>query len=164
MKRFFFILILSAAAAAATVQSFFTPGDDCSGIIAAEINKAQYHVAVQAYGFSRREIAAALIAAHARGCVVEIVLDKSNRTAKYSAMREIIDANMPVLIDASHAIAHNKIIIIDANEVITGSFNFTDSAQTRNAENIAIIHDPNTASRYLINFYSHKHHSTPAEK
>ena len=44
-------------------------------------------------------------------------------------------------IDAEHAIAHNKVMIIDGETVITGSFNFTKAAEENNAENLLIIHD-----------------------
>ena len=55
---------------------------------------------------------------------------------------------IPVWIDTRPAIAHNKILIIDGTEVITGSFNFTDSAQNRNAENLVFISDDKVAQEY----------------
>jgi phosphatidylserine/phosphatidylglycerophosphate/cardiolipin synthase-like enzyme len=68
---------------------------------------------------------------------------------------------VPVLIDAIHAIAHNKVMVIDGKMVITGSFNFTNSAEERNAENLLVIRDRVLAERYEQNWQKHKTHSEP---
>jgi phosphatidylserine/phosphatidylglycerophosphate/cardiolipin synthase-like enzyme len=92
---------------------------------------------------------------------IEAVLDKSNATAKYSAATFLANAGIPVLIDSDHAIAHNKIIIIDRSTLITGSFNFTSAAE-KNAENLLVIKgDPKFVEKYLANFEDHKSHSEP---
>ena len=57
-------------------------------------------------------------------------------------------ADIPVLIDAKHAIAHNKVMIIDGKTVITGSFNFTKAAEEQNAESLVIIKDSSLANKY----------------
>ena len=66
-----------------------------------------------------------------------------------------------MLIDGKHAIAHNKIIIIDGQTVITGSFNFTNQAEDHNAENLLVIRDHGLAQRYLANWHDHEAHSEP---
>ena len=68
---------------------------------------------------------------------------------------------IPVLIDARHEIAHNKIMIIDDETVITGSFNFTRQADEHNAENLLVIHDHGMADTYLANWHGHEAHSQP---
>jgi phosphatidylserine/phosphatidylglycerophosphate/cardiolipin synthase-like enzyme len=50
-----------------------------------------------------------------------------------------------LLIDAEHRIAHNKVMVIDGQTVIAGSFNFTKSAETRDAENLLVIRSPELA-------------------
>ena len=67
----------------------------------------------------------------------------------------------PVLIDASHAIAHNKVMIIDSDAVITGSFNFTKAAEERNAENLLIIYYKELSALYAENWRRHHLHSEP---
>ena len=62
-------------------------------------------------------------------------------------------------IDAEHAIAHNKVMIIDGETVITGSFNFTKAAEENNAENLLVIHDKKLAGLYTKNWYEHSQHS-----
>ncbi len=58
-------------------------------------------------------------------------------------------------------IAHNKIMVIDANTVVTGSFNFTKAAEERNAENVLIIRNRDLAARYIGNWNKHAKHSEP---
>jgi len=93
---------------------------------------------MQPYSFTSAPIAKALVDAKKRGVRVEAILDKSNRTDKYSAADFLANSGIPTLIDAQHAIAHNKVIIIDGEIVIGGSFNYTKAAQDKNAENVEI--------------------------
>jgi phosphatidylserine/phosphatidylglycerophosphate/cardiolipin synthase-like enzyme len=88
------------------------------------------------YSFTSPAIAKALADAKARGVNVEVILDKSQWTEKYSGATYLANHKIPVLIDDKHAIAHNKVMIIDGNTVITGSFNFTKAAEEKNAENV----------------------------
>jgi len=94
-----------------------------------------------------------------RGAKVQVILDKSQRTEKYSEADFLKNEAIPTLIDAEHAIAHNKIMIIDGYLVLTGSFNFTRAAEENNAENLLIINDPILARRYLENWQAHQAHS-----
>jgi len=70
-------------------------------------------------------------------------------------------AGIPVWIDAQHAIAHNKVMIIDGNTILTGSFNFTKAAEQQNAENLVTIHDAALAEQYTANWQKHLEHSEP---
>jgi phosphatidylserine/phosphatidylglycerophosphate/cardiolipin synthase-like enzyme len=58
-----------------------------------------------------------------------------------------------------NAIAHNKVMVIDGDTVITGSFNFTNAAEERNAENLLVFHDATLASQYAANWHRHETHS-----
>jgi len=116
---------------------------------------------VQAYSFTSAPLAEALLAAKRRGVSVQVILDRSQRTEKYSEADFLIHNEIPTLIDAKHAIAHNKIMIIDGFVVLTGSFNFTRAAEEKNAENLLIINDPMLAKAYLENWHLHEQHSEP---
>ena len=96
---------------------------------------------------------------HKRGIYVEIILDKSNKSKKYSAGDFTAHMGVATYIDSKHAIAHNKIIIIDRETVITGSFNFTKAAEEKNAENLLIIKSKELAKTYIDNWNKHKEHS-----
>ena len=119
------------------------------------------HILVQAYSFTSTPIAKALLEAHKRGVKVEVILDKSQKSEKYSEADFLVNVGIPTKIDTKHAIAHNKIIVIDGAVVITGSFNFTKHAEENNAENLLVIRSPDLAAKYTANWKVHAEHSDP---
>jgi phosphatidylserine/phosphatidylglycerophosphate/cardiolipin synthase-like enzyme len=129
-----------------------TPGQQCETLISNTINAARKSIFVQAYSFTSKKIGKALIAAKKLGVKVYIILDKSQLHQRYSELKYLWHANIHVWIDNKVAIAHNKVMIIDSNTVITGSFNFTNSAQRRNAENVIIIQSAELADKYFHNW------------
>ena len=149
-------------AQAGSIRVYFSPNGGCTDAILFEINRAKSEILLQAYSFTSQPIAQALIRAHKRGVKISAVLDKSNRGRKYSAATFLKNMGIPVYIDANHAIAHNKIMIIDNRVVITGSFNFTKAAENKNAENILILDDlPDLTRAYQENFQNHLRHCCP---
>lgn len=145
------------------VEVYFSPKGGCTDAIVREIDAAQQSIYVQAYSFTSRPIAAALVRAHQRGVRVTAVLDKSNRSDKETAADMIARDGIDTFIDEKHRIAHNKIIILDEKVVITGSFNFSDAAEKSNAENLLILRDPELAARYRANWEAHRAHAEPFE-
>lgn len=143
------------------IRAYFTPGHMVENAITDEIVAAKSEIRVQAYSFTNPVIVQALADAQQRGVDVVLVLDKSNRTQKYSAADYASHAGIPTVIDDRHAIAHNKIMIIDGKLVITGSYNFTRAAEKSNAENIVIIESGAIAEKYLQNWQKHRSHSQP---
>jgi len=125
------------------------------------LGTAKSTVLVQAYSFTNSSIAKALVDAQKRGVRVEVILDKSQRTERYSEADFLAHSGIPVSIDAAHAIAHNKVMVIDSETVITGSFNFTKAAEEHNAENLLVLHDKELAARYADNWRKHRAHSEP---
>jgi phosphatidylserine/phosphatidylglycerophosphate/cardiolipin synthase-like enzyme len=159
MKRILLLVFLAASLHATDIQVFFSPNGGCTKAVTNALYKATNTVLVQAYSFTSAPIAQALVDAHKRGVNVEVILDKSQRTEKYSEADFLLHAGIPTFIDAKHAIAHNKIIIVDGKVVITGSFNFTKAAEENNAENLLVIQDPALAAKYTTNWQAHLKHS-----
>jgi phosphatidylserine/phosphatidylglycerophosphate/cardiolipin synthase-like enzyme len=89
-----------------------------------------------------------LVEAHRRGVNIQVVLDKSQRTERYSSATFVYNNGIPCFMAAQHAIAHNKVMVTGARMVITGSFNLTKAAQENNAENLRVIQDADMAARY----------------
>jgi len=153
-----------------TVQVAFTPGDDAAGLITATIAKARRQILVQAYSFTHQEIADALVAARNRGVEVHVIADRyQSETGKTSKIGWLIEQGVPVWIDAEHAAAHNKVMILDAGTaqatLITGSFNFTKAGQHRNAENVLIFSgNPSLTDAYAANWRRHRIHSQPVRR
>ncbi|MCX5819271.1 MAG: phospholipase D family protein [Deltaproteobacteria bacterium] len=143
----------------APVEVYFSPNNGATEAIVREIDRARSEILVQAYSFTSAPIAKALLKAHKRGVKVQAILDKSQKTQKFSSASFLTNSGIPTYIDDKHAIAHNKIIIIDKAVVITGSFNFTKAAEEKNAENLLIIRSKELAKPYLENWQRHREHS-----
>jgi phosphatidylserine/phosphatidylglycerophosphate/cardiolipin synthase-like enzyme len=138
---------LSLSGAEVTVA--FSPNGDSTDVVVKAIRSARKEILVQAYSFTSAPIIKALGEARARGVDVKAILDKTNESPRYSGATYLTHHDIPVWIDDSVAIAHNKVMVIDGDTVITGSFNFTEAAQRRNAENVMVIsHAPALARIY----------------
>ncbi len=154
-------------AATGTVEYAFTPGDRIDDMIIAAINAAHEEVLVQAYSFTHRDIAQALIAAQQRGVKVTLLADREQTFSLHtSVVGNIATAGVAVLLDDQHTAAHNKIIVIDAARadcaVVTGSFNFTIGAQFHNAENALVLRgDVPLCAAYRANWLRHLAHALP---
>lgn len=143
----------------APTQVYFSPNGGTTQAIIKEINDARSEILVQAYSFTSSPIAKALVDANKRGVKVETILDKSQRKETYTEATFLSNMKIPTYIDSKHAIAHNKIIIIDKTTVITGSFNFTKAAEQNNAENLLVIKSKDLAKAYIANWEQHREHS-----
>ena len=134
------------------VNICFTPPSGCGSLIAQEITKAKTSIYVQAYGLTSGAIIHQLKQAKQRGVLVSVLLDGGNLSDNESVLLDLKAAGIKATFDKLPGIAHNKVMIIDAKKVITGSFNFTGAADTRNAENVLLIEDRQIAIRYLRNW------------
>ena len=142
-------------------QVCFSPEGHCATLILDEIGAARTSIRVQAYSFTARDIAEALAAAQARGVDVQVIVDKSQTGERYTVLDRLAAAGVPTFVDHCCAIAHNKVIVIDEATVVTGSYNFTQAAESKNAENLLVLKDPVLARRYLDNW---RHHEQGAER
>src|SRR2546427_2102088 len=149
----------------ARVAVYFSPNGGATDAVVHEVHAATQQILVQAYSFTSAPIAKALVDAHKRGVKVLAVLDKSNETEKYSAATSLLNAGIQTLIDDQHAIAHNKVIVIDSAPVITGSFNFPKAAEEKNAENLLVMKDaPEMVKAYEANIQAHAAHAHPSTR
>ena len=148
--------------ATGTVEVLFTPWDDAEGAIVRALGEARQSIQVQAYLLTSRSIAKALQDAQLRGVAVEVLADREMVSkGDNSLIPKLAAEGVPVWLETRYATAHNKIILIDAMKeegiVITGSYNFTWSAQARNAENLLILRGNQAlARRYLENWRRHR--------
>lgn len=143
------------------VETYFSPKGGCTEAIVRSLAEAKKSIHVQAYSFTSAPIAQALVAAHRRGVETHVILDSSQKSEKYTEADFLVRAGVDTYMDAAHGIAHNKLMIIDEETVITGSFNFTKSAEFSNAENVLILHQsPELAEKFLRNWRAHQRHSS----
>jgi phosphatidylserine/phosphatidylglycerophosphate/cardiolipin synthase-like enzyme len=141
------------------IEVRFSPKGGCTEAVVRQLDAARSRVLVQAYSFTSAPIAKALVEAHNRGVDVKVILDDSQRSEKYTSADFVAHAGIPTFIDAKHAIAHNKVMVIDGETIITGSFNFTKAAEEKNAENLLVIRDKALAKKYEDNWQRHWDHS-----
>lgn len=129
-------------------QVAFSPSGGATELVVKTIREARTSIRVAAYSFTSKPISLALLDAHKRGIDIKVVVDKSNATARYTAATFLANQGVPVRVDYQYAIMHDKFVVVDGQEVETGSFNYTASAGARNAENVLVLHDPAMAQRY----------------
>ncbi|QOL19719.1 phospholipase D family protein [Candidatus Bodocaedibacter vickermanii] len=127
----------------------FTPEEKCYPKIVQYIDAAQHTIHMRAYAFTSQEIATALIDAHQRGVSVLVLADKGQMKGAHSLVNMLIDAGITVKREKCKGLAHNKVIIIDNAILITGSYNFTRGAESRNAENLLILKQRTLLKKYL---------------
>jgi len=141
------------------IDVFFSPSGGCMDAILKEIHAAKQSVQVQAYWFTSARITKALVEAHKRGVKVEVILDLSRAEIDNSQADVLAENGVPTFIDDKHTTAHSKVIIIDGQQLITGSFNFTEQAESENVENLLVIHDKAIAAKFAANWKLHREHS-----
>src|ERR1700722_650904 len=161
LKALLYLLILMSYATDSYATEFapksffstcFTPTGNCTQNIITEIGNAKESILVQAYNFTSKPIADALITAYQHNVSVSVIIDKSQISDPNSCLALLHAAEIPIWIDDKVAIAHSKVILIDDTVTLTGSFNFTNAAQLHNSENIIIISDSNVANEYKHNW------------
>jgi phosphatidylserine/phosphatidylglycerophosphate/cardiolipin synthase-like enzyme len=153
--------------ATGTVQVAFSPHQDAAALVLETIAGARREILVQAFSFTHRKIAEALIAARRRGVEVQLIADP-DQIAKIptTVVPRIAAGGVPVLLDFEHESTHDKVIIVDAGSadcaVVTGSYNFTHAAQFKNAENlIALRGNAPLCEAYRDNW---RHHAAHAQR
>jgi phospholipase D len=135
------------------IETCFTPEEPCLDLILSKILSAKETILVQAYVITSQKIVDSLIKAHQQKIKVQLLVDKGAQASYGSKIDLILKSGIPVIIDKTAGIAHNKVMIIDDEYVITGSFNWTNGAQTRNSENVVIIKGKDNCKRFKDNWY-----------
>lgn len=139
----------------------FSPKGGCTDAIVGLIQSAKTEVLVQAYSFTSVPVIQALQNKASpdagKPVRVRVILDRS--IDGQPVITALQSKKIDVWIDAKHAIAHNKVIVVDRKVVFTGSFNFTQQAETSNAENCLIVHDSDLSAQYADNWDLHLSHS-----
>ena len=144
--------------ATGTVEVAFSPWDDAEGLVLRTLASAKQSIRVQAYVLTSRNIAAALQQAKERSLDVRLLADREQMERNdNSLVPQMAAAGVAVRLETRYSAAHNKVLILDADGahpvVVTGSYNFSWSAQARNAENLLVLRDnPRLAKAYRDNW------------
>ena len=89
---------------------------------------------------------------HQAGLQVSGVFDESQAGGQGSEYARLLAEGLPVELDHNRYKMHHKVFIIDREIVITGSYNFSKSAETRNDENLVILFSPDIAAGFMQEF------------
>jgi phosphatidylserine/phosphatidylglycerophosphate/cardiolipin synthase-like enzyme len=158
----------AAAASAEAIRVCFSPplsgGCDPLAAVLLEIGNARRTIRVQMYALTLQEIVGALVKARRRGVDVRVIVDRSQLTQDRSEVFRIAglaSSGVPVLVDTVPGLMHDKVMVIDSETVLTGSFNYTWSAERFNAENLLVLHDATLAAEYTRNWNERAAKSRP---
>lgn len=135
------------------VEVYFCPQDNCAEAVKRKLSGANESIIFAAYSFTHPEIANELILKRSEGVAVAGVIEKSTTGSKYSKHAAMAANGINVHLESSKRLMHHKFFVIDNETVITGSFNPTKNADTRNDENIIIIENPAVAEEYVAEFH-----------
>jgi phosphatidylserine/phosphatidylglycerophosphate/cardiolipin synthase-like enzyme len=132
------------------VEIYFSPVDDVMSRLIAEVNGAKKSVRFMIFTFTYDALADAMIAQMKKGLKVEGVIE--SRGASNGELPRLFCAKVPVRSDGNSGTLHHKVIIIDDETVITGSFNFTEGANIRNDDYSIIIRNKNVAQAFIAEY------------
>lgn len=131
------------------IQSYFSPGNDILDAITEQLQQCTNSLDICVFTLSDDRILDAIIACYRDGITIRVLSDNDKQYDRGSDIRTLSDAGVDVRVDVSDAHMHHKFMVVDEQIVVTGSYNWTRSAATRNAENIVIIDDQSTAESFL---------------
>lgn len=134
------------------MQIYFCPEDNCDARIIEKINLAQESIHVAVYSFTLDSISDALIAAHARGVEVKVVMDTEQAGQQWAEDEKLKQAGIDVRLDGNSKYMHNKFAIFDGKVVSTGSYNWTKNASQYNDENLIFFASEEAAQKYEAEF------------
>jgi phosphatidylserine/phosphatidylglycerophosphate/cardiolipin synthase-like enzyme len=136
------------------IEIYFSPQDNPAGRILELIINARQSIYFLAYSFTSNDFGDVLVSRAESGVFVSGVMDDGQaKTNTGSEYEPLVQAGLDVRLDGNQTgLMHHKVIIIDQQIVITGSYNFTNAAQTTNDENVVIIFSPQVAAQYMQEF------------
>jgi phosphatidylserine/phosphatidylglycerophosphate/cardiolipin synthase-like enzyme len=135
------------------VETFVSPDDGTAQELIRLIQGAQESIYILAYSFTSDDIASAILSRARAGVEVVGVFDESQyQSNEGTEFDRMLENGLDIRLDGNSRSMHHKVIIIDEKIVITGSYNFSNNAETRNDENTLVIHNPQITARYTDEF------------
>lgn len=134
------------------IENYFSPDDGVQAQLVSVIEGAKQSVDVLAFSFTAEPIARALIERAKKGVAVRVVVERDQSSSTGSVYAMLRSGGVDVRRDGNPEKMHHKVIVIDGQTVVVGSYNFTRSAEERNDENILILHDRRAAQLFLVEF------------
>jgi len=136
----------------ADIEVYFAPEDEVADRLIQLLASARHNVRFMAYQFTSSPIADALTDLAANGIAVQGVVESRSADDPYSQYDLLRAGGVDVLRDGNQYVMHHKVLIIDDQTVVLGSYNFTNNAEENNDENVLVIHDSEVTAAYLAEF------------
>jgi phosphatidylserine/phosphatidylglycerophosphate/cardiolipin synthase-like enzyme len=142
------VLPAAATVPGATVAVCFAPEEDCAAFVVGTIDRARRQILVSAYNLTTGSgIVEALVRARERGVDVRLIADKRTPCERNPGIDALAQAGTPIWIDNEVPIAHAKVMVIDGNLTLMGSYNWTRNA-ARNSEDLNLVSSRALATAY----------------
>ncbi len=135
-----------------TFETYFAPEDNVRRELIDEIEDAHRTIDFMAFSFTSDDIAEAMAKRIHDGVAVRGIFETRNAGSRYADDDFLSRQGAIIHMDENPYTMHNKVIIIDTDTVVTGSYNFSNNAEESNDENVLIIHSPAVAERYTRQF------------
>jgi phosphatidylserine/phosphatidylglycerophosphate/cardiolipin synthase-like enzyme len=143
------IILLPFCVYANDIDTAFSPSFATQNLVLKVISSAHNNLCMATYSFTSIAIAKALIKAHERGVNVIVVSDDKANRSHNSVVPYLNSHGIAIRVNNNYAIMHNKFIVADNHIIETGSFNYTNAAVKRNAENVLVLwNNPAIANQY----------------
>lgn len=139
-----------------SVENYFAPETEVAPLIGDLIGQAQNEILFMAFSFTHEDVGEAMLEMAEAGVKVQGVFERTGSDQSFSYYTIMNEENVPgveIRQDGNPRIMHHKVIILDRQTVIFGSFNFTGNANDSNDENIVVVHDPTFASFFVEEFF-----------
>jgi phosphatidylserine/phosphatidylglycerophosphate/cardiolipin synthase-like enzyme len=146
------------------VEVYFAPEDMVIDQVIAEVNAAQSSIKFMAFSFTENLLGEAVLNRAADGIFIQGVFENVGSRTEWSELSKFYCADLDVRQDGNPFILHHKVMIIDDETVIIGSFNFSGSATESNDENLLIVHDASIAAQYLAEYEARFAEGEPPEE
>ena len=140
------------------IKLFFSPKGECAQHIINTINQAEKKIYIAMYVFSHKGIANALVSAKARGVDIHILANNDHATASYSQLAYLYQHNIDIYIDKRPGVLHHKWLAVDDKTILTGSYNYSNSAEEKNNEIIGHVQSRAVVERYYQDWQSQIQH------
>ncbi|MBN1874277.1 MAG: hypothetical protein JXA33_08595 [Anaerolineae bacterium] len=134
------------------VQILFAAEDDVADRLAALLEGAQSSIRFMAFSFTHEGMGNAVLERAEAGVDVMGIFETRGSETEYSELPILYCADVPVRQDGNPGTFHHKVLVIDEQTVVTGSFNFSENADTSNDENVVMITNRDIAAQYLQEF------------
>jgi phosphatidylserine/phosphatidylglycerophosphate/cardiolipin synthase-like enzyme len=134
------------------VENYFSPDDDVESQLISVLSEAQQSIHFMAFSFTLDSLGDVMMAKSDQGVEVAGLFEARGANSPYSECPRLLDYGIDVRLDGNPRVMHHKVMIVDGQTVVTGSFNFSANAAEDNDENVVIIHSPAVAAYYEAEF------------